>query len=224
MNTPGRQVPAELKGLGVSEEILHSHRGWDIHAEKVSRRIAEVLGAPLIVQRYSRLVIDANRPPNGPGSIPETSDNVEIPGNQNLSRSDTDARISEIFEPFNRAVEQGFSLHPRKVAFSVHSFTPNLSGRHRPWHAGFLSRQPHLAANRLLDAVSKRKPELILALNEPYQIDEESDWFIPVHAETRNLPNCLIEIRNDQISTTKEVQDWGNMLADAIREIMEELA
>ena len=57
----GNAVPEALDGLGVSDEVLNSHRGWDIGAEHMARQLADILGAPLILQRYSRLVIDANR-------------------------------------------------------------------------------------------------------------------------------------------------------------------
>jgi len=75
-----------------------------------------------------------------------------------------------------------------------------------------------------MDAVAAARPELTLALNEPYQIDDESDWFIPKHAEPRNLPNCLIEIRNDQISSPEEVSNWAVPLAQGMRNILEKLA
>ena len=66
----GHAVPDRLS-LGVTDEVRLSHRGWDIGAEAVARRLADHLGAPLVIQRYSRLVIDANRPPLSPTSMPE---------------------------------------------------------------------------------------------------------------------------------------------------------
>ena len=66
------------------------------------------------MQRYSRLVIDANRPPNSPLAIPTVSDNAEIPGNRNLSQAEKDARVVSIFEPMDRAIMEAFS-HPRRA-------------------------------------------------------------------------------------------------------------
>ena len=74
----GRAIPASLKNLGLDEPTLRSHRGWDIGAEALARALADRLNAPLILQRYSRLVIDANRPPRSAESILQESDGVLI--------------------------------------------------------------------------------------------------------------------------------------------------
>ena len=49
--------------------------------EALSRR----LGAPAILQRYSRLVQDCNRPPDAPSAMPEVSELTAIPGNAGLT-------------------------------------------------------------------------------------------------------------------------------------------
>src|SRR5689334_14824874 len=59
----GRILPRALGELGVSEAELIRHIAWDIGIAGVAERMAEMLNAHLIAQRYSRLVIDCNRPP-----------------------------------------------------------------------------------------------------------------------------------------------------------------
>ena len=100
----GRAIPRALGDLGLPADALASHIGWDIGAERVARTVAQRLGAPLVIQRYSRLVIDANRPPETPSSIPEISDGISIPGNCGLSQAAREARVREIFEPMNAAI------------------------------------------------------------------------------------------------------------------------
>ena len=39
-----------------------------------------------------------------------------------------------------------------------------------------------------------------VAHNEPYVVDDTSDYTIPVHGEARGLPHALLEIRNDLIA------------------------
>lgn len=220
----GRATPAALGDLGASEETLASHRGWDIGAEDLARGVAERLGAPLILQRYSRLVIDGNRPPGSAQSMLEISDGAPIPGNRQLSEREKRARIAEIFEPMDRAIVDGFARVERRAAFSIHSFTPRYGGVDRPWHAGFLSRKSAPTAERLMRVVERMAPSLTLALNEPYQIDDDTDWFIPVHAEPRGLPHCLIEIRNDQIDHADGVAFWADALAEAIDDALRSAA
>lgn len=217
----GRAVPKALGTLGISSESLMSHRGWDIGAESVARGISERLGAPLVIQRYSRLVIDANRPPQSRQAIPVESDRVRIPGNAGIAPEDRARRVAEIFHPMNAAIDAMFEIRERRACYSIHSFTPELGERVRPWHAGFLSRRDLATANALRNAVLARRPELTLAVNEPYQIDDETDWFIPVHAERRGLTHTLIEIRNDQIAGPEGAATWAMLLADAIARTLE---
>ena len=76
----------------------------------------------------------------------------------------------------------------RCLALAIHSFTGQLRGQSpRPWHAGFLARKDLETSTRLQAHIAARATDLVLAINQPYQIDDETDWFIPVHAERRNL-------------------------------------
>lgn len=219
----GNATPAALGDLGVSLDVLRSHRGWDIGAEDVAIRLAAELDAPLIVQRYSRLVIDANRPPRTAESIPAVSDGVAVPANQELSPQDVEARVAEIFDPFDRELGRASAQPGRRALFSIHSFTPRLGGEDRPWRAGFLSRASQATARRLLEAVARARPDLELALNAPYRIEDATDWFIPVYAEPSGLPHALIEIRNDQIDHAAGAALWADLLAAAIRDVLRSL-
>ena len=213
----GRAIPASLGDLGVCSAVLDSHRGWDIGAEDLARALAARLGAPLVIQRYSRLVIDCNRPPDSPLAVPTESDGTRILGNL---RGDMRVRAREIFEPMNAAIDDMLATS-RKAAFSVHSFTPAMDGEARPWHAGFLSRADLATAGALRDHIAAARPDLTLAINEPYQIEPDSDWFIPAHAEPRGLKHCLIEVRNDQLCDEADVTLWADLLADAITTVVE---
>lgn len=213
----GQAIPARLGDLGLAEGMIARHIGWDIGAERLARALAVKLGAPLIVQRYSRLVIDCNRPPGTPGSIPEISDHVPIPGNQGLDAAARALRKVAIFDPLDRAIAEGFARAPRRAAFSIHSFTRQLhKGPRRVWDAGVLSRSDLSTARRLVDAIRAAAPDLHLAINQPYRIEDEGDWFIPRHAETRRLRHGLIEICNDQLSDAGGIARWCDLLAGAI--------
>ncbi len=60
--------------LGLSTDDLTRHIAWDIGAEAVSRGLSQALDAPLLLQRYSRLVYDCNRPPESPDAMPVVSE------------------------------------------------------------------------------------------------------------------------------------------------------
>ena len=216
----GRAIPKMLGTLGLNEKTLMSHRGWDIGAEALARNLANRLNAPLILQRYSRLVIDGNRPPGSPESILEVSDGVEIEVNKKLSLHEREAREKAIFAPMDQAINDAFSASQRIAAFSIHSFSPQLGGQSRPWHAGFLTRRSISTAKALIESLKGQRPSLNLAINKPYTVDDENDWFIPSHAEARGLMHCLIEVRNDQISDELGINLWSDLLGTALSECL----
>ena len=66
----GRLIPQALGDLGLPASELTRHIAWDIGIAGVAEQLSKHLGAHLIAQRYSRLVIDCNRPPCVASSIP----------------------------------------------------------------------------------------------------------------------------------------------------------
>ena len=98
-------VPAALDNLGLDHAVLRRHIGWDIGAADVTRELAGLLDATAVLAGYSRLVIDCNRPPGAPGSIPAISDGVAVPGNQALDGEAARSRRDACFTPYHQAVE-----------------------------------------------------------------------------------------------------------------------
>src|ERR1700750_1770071 len=84
----GRHIPKTLGDLGLPESELKRHIGWDIGIAGVAEALSDHLDAHLIAQRYSRLVIDCNRPIGAASSIPAFSEATALPGNERLSRTD----------------------------------------------------------------------------------------------------------------------------------------
>ena len=60
----GRSIPRILGDLGLPAADLARHIAWDPGIAGVADALSKHLGAHLIAQRYSRLVIDCNRPPD----------------------------------------------------------------------------------------------------------------------------------------------------------------
>src|SRR6195952_3241837 len=83
----GRLVPQSLGDLGVAASELTRHIAWDIGIAGVAEQLSKHLKAHLIAQRYSRLVIDCNRPPDVASSIPRISEATTIPGNEGLAQA-----------------------------------------------------------------------------------------------------------------------------------------
>lgn len=223
----GRDIPRRLHNLGLAESNLARHIAWDIGIAGVGRTLADALGAMLIQQNYSRLVIDCNRPPGSPASIPEISELTPIPGNVGLSEAAKAARAREIFWPYHRRIEAELDLRRQSgrpaVLIALHSFTPAFKGETRAWHAALLyNRDPRLA-RRLFDLL-KEQEGLIVGDNEPYHVSDTTDFTIPVHGERRGLPHALIELRQDLIAENSGRQKWAELLARLLPQAYSEIA
>src|SRR3981081_1616043 len=81
----GRLIPKILGDLGLPASELSRHIAWDIGVAGVADALSRHLNAHLIAQRYSRLVIDCNRPPCAASSIPVVSEATAIKANERLS-------------------------------------------------------------------------------------------------------------------------------------------
>jgi predicted N-formylglutamate amidohydrolase len=218
----GRLIPDALGDLGLPESELTRHIAWDIGIAGVAERVSSALDAHLIAQRYSRLVIDCNRPPDAASSIPAISEATVIPGNQGISPADAAARRRAIFEPYHRRIAEAIDArlaqgHPT-VLVSLHSFTPVYAAVARPWHVGTLyHRSPVLP--RLLLPLLRAEGDLVVGDNEPYAVSDLTDHTIPVHGEARGLMNTGIEIRQDLIADETGQAQWAKRLTRLLREI-----
>jgi predicted N-formylglutamate amidohydrolase len=95
---------------------------------------------------------------------------------------------------------------------AMHSFTPVFMGVARPWHAGVLyNRDPRFA--HLFVALLKREEGLVVGNNEPYDVNDATDYTIPVHGERRGLHHVAIEIRQDLIAGDQGQRTWAALLA-----------
>jgi predicted N-formylglutamate amidohydrolase len=218
----GRLIPRALGDLGLPESELTRHIAWDIGIAGVAEALSKHLDAHLIVQRYSRLVIDCNRPPHVASSIPRISEATTIPGNEGISRQDAAIRRALIFDPYHRRIDE--IIDQRRIAnlptvlVSLHSFTPVYAGIARPWHIGTLyHRDTHLPP--LLLKLLRAEADLVVGDNEPYAVSDETDYTIPVHGEARGLMNTGIEIRQDLISDQAGEKAWAERLARILGEI-----
>lgn len=219
----GQRVPAALGTLGLPQRELDRHIGWDIGIDGVTRRLADLLDAVAILQRYSRLVIDCNRPPGATGSIALVSDGTEIPGNAGLSTDDVAARTQEIFVPYHERIAQELDARAAPpMLIAMHSFTPVFGGHARPWHAGVLYQRDTRLAHRLLAAL-RSEPGLVVGDNEPYAVSDATDYAIPVHGERRGLLHVELEIRQDLIADERGQAEWAVRLARLLPPILHDL-
>jgi len=220
----GRAIPRSLGALGLSAGDLEKHIAWDIGIGAVARLVSAALDAPLVLQTYSRLVIDCNRDPAVGSSISAISEHTRIPGNESLTPEDAALRRQSIFDPYHAAIAR--LLDQRKavpiIMVALHSMTPVFKSESRAMHSAVLYDRDARFAHCVLRAL-REEPGLIVAENQPYFVSPATDYTIPHHAEGR-LPYAEIEIRQDLILDTAGQREWAERIARALRAAKREFA
>jgi predicted N-formylglutamate amidohydrolase len=215
----GRRVPARLDRLGISEGALARHIGWDIGAADVTYRLARLLEAPAILCHTSRLVIDPNRRPLSPSSIPHVSDGCVIPANESLAAEEIRRRVFEHFLPYHRLIARTIGAFRRRgvvpVVIGMHSFTPRMSGEDRPWQIGVLWRGDRRLAAPVLAAL-RRQEGLIVGNNQPYSGISDFGFTITFHAQRPRLPHIMFEVRQDGIDSRAKAEAWAERICTTL--------
>ena len=114
---------------------LERHIAWDIGAEQVARRLSRLIDAPLVLQRYSRLGHDCNRPPDAADAMPEISETTHIPGNpEPVARRPAGAHqrdLPAVPRRHRRSARPPGGGGRDPCVVTIHSFTPRLQGHDR---------------------------------------------------------------------------------------------
>jgi predicted N-formylglutamate amidohydrolase len=219
-------VPPEVSGgdLGIPEEDMGRHIAYDIGARGVTVALAELLDAPAVLTRFSRLVIDPNRGEDDPTLVMRLYDGTIVPANRAVDAGEVRRRLAAYHRPYHRAITariaalEAADRAPALVA--IHSFTPRLRGRDpRPWDIGVLWHRDGRIALPLMARL--RDAGLCVGDNEPYSGELEGDT-MSQHGTGRGLPHVLIEIRQDLIGTEAEQLAWAERLAPILTDVIEE--
>ncbi|MDB5669897.1 MAG: hypothetical protein JWO25_856 [Alphaproteobacteria bacterium] len=215
----GNRIPPRLGSLGLPDDELARHIGWDIGIAGLGEHLAGSLDATFIRQTYSRLAIDCNRDPAAADSIPEISDGTTVPANVGLSPGQRIARIAAIHRPYQSAIAAELKRRDQggigTILVSLHSFTPSFGGVDRPWQIGVLHDKGDPAfALRFLHAL-QHAGDIVVGDNAPYRMDS-IDYTVPRHAYPARRPYVEIEIRQDLIGDPEGQMRWSAIVEAAL--------
>ncbi|MGL5139501.1 MAG: N-formylglutamate amidohydrolase, partial [Beijerinckiaceae bacterium] len=133
-------MPAEFASLGLPETELARHIAYDIGIAPMAQAMASRLACPAVLSRFSRLLIDPNRGDDDPTLVMRLSDGAVVPGNARIDAAEKRRRMERFSLPYHRAVgsviDRMLVAAPVPAVVSLHSFTPEMKGRARPWHVG----------------------------------------------------------------------------------------
>jgi predicted N-formylglutamate amidohydrolase len=221
------RVPPSVAGgdLGLPADEMDRHIAYDIGVRGVTLELSRLLGAPAILSRFSRLVIDPNRGEDDPTLVMRLYDGTIIPANRAIGTAGKAQRLAEFHRPYHAAITA--ILDGRRDAghdpalIAIHSFTPRLNGRDpRPWHVAVLWRHDDRLAAPLL-ARLRAEPDLCVGENQPYDGQLEGDT-LSRHGTRRGLRHVLIELRQDLIVEPERQAAWAARLAPMLAAVVTE--
>jgi predicted N-formylglutamate amidohydrolase len=218
------RVPEAYGTLGLEESQFAAHIAYDIGAAQVTRALADAYGAPAVLARWSRLLIDLNRGADDPTLVMKLSDGRIIPGNRDAGAAEVEKRLELYYRPYHAAIAEEIArLRDGDVVptiISMHSFTPVWKGFKRPWHVGVLWDKDGRLARPLMAALARAG--FTVGDNEPYKGELENDCMY-VHGTGNGLPHVLIEIRQDLIATPGAAEAFAKRLKPIIDEALAEM-
>jgi predicted N-formylglutamate amidohydrolase len=130
--------------------LIDTHWASDIGAAAFTRRVARLMNAPAILSRFSRLLIDPNRPLDSDTLFRTTADGRTIHLNESLLEAERQRRIDDFYVPYHRAVGAMVSRSRGDTVFAIHSFTDNYEGDRRTLEVGVLFDDDEEPAYRLM--------------------------------------------------------------------------
>ena len=218
----GRALPDEYGSLGLPASEFERHIAYDIGVEAVTRALARLTDAPAVMARFSRLLIDPNRGEDDPTLIRQLYDGTVIAANYPMSEAERQRRLDRYYRPYHDALGSmvasvAAETQAAPLLFSVHSFTPSMQGRARPWHVGLLWDRDDRAVAPLLDML-RADPALVVGDNEPYDGALRGDTMFR-HAIGNGYAHVLVEIRQDLIATEEGAAAWAARLAPMVEAI-----
>ncbi len=214
-------LPPEYGSLGLAPEQFARHIAWDIGAAMVTRALAARFGAPAVLTRYSRLLIDPNRGADDPTLVMKISDGAIIPGNVSADAAEIENRRTRFWRPYRDAAAgliDAMTAQKPPAILSIHSFTPVWRGAVRPWEVGLLWDADPRLAQGLLEGLEAALASPV-GDNEPYDGALVGDTLYDL-GTARGLAHVIVELRQDLIGTEQGAAHWAGVVGDALAPVL----
>lgn len=212
-----------VKGVRAEHrKLLNSHWGWDIGAWALAREMAGRLRASAIGGRWSRLLIDLNRRVDDPTLIRRTAGRTVLPWNDGIGADETERRVLAYHTPYHveidRLILRRLVRDVRPILLAVHSFTPRLSGRSRPFEIGILYEHHDGLARRL--GRGMREAGLTVRYNQPYSGMAGMMYAVDRHGSHHRLPCLEIEVNQSLFERAGAARRLGGAIARGVRTLL----
>ena len=217
----GNDVPKAYVSLfDGAENVLATHRGWDIGALAIAKGLASSLRAPLHASKTTRLLIDLNRSLHVKGVWSDWSRELDPAAKGEV--------IERYYRPYRKNIEdcliQLVAKRKRVLHLSLHSFTPVFNREVRNAEVGILydpkrSIEAKLARS-LCAAVRTADASLRVRKNYPYvgYTDGFTTYLRRKFPDT-HYAGIEIETKQDEITTPAGQRRFIDIYTRAIQSL-----
>lgn len=215
-----RTLPPPLRPRDRDErQVLASHWGWDLGAWALATRIARHLDAGAAGGRWSRLVVDLNRPVCDPTLVRREAGGVPLSWNARLRGAAIERRMLLYHVPYHAAIDRliirRLARGVRPLLFAMHTFTGTLDGEQRRFDAGVLFDRSVRHARVL--AAGLRAAGMSVHYNEPYSGRAGMMYSIHRHGSHHDLPCLELEINQQILTGPPAINRIARGIAKALR-------
>lgn len=212
-------VPPEYENLGLAPALLRDHIGWDIGAATVTEELSRQLRAPAVLSAASRLLVDCNRDLVDADLMPHESHGIAIPGNARIDDDQRRDRLRRFYDPYHAAVDATVGARPGALLLSIHTFTPELNGRARPFDVGVLFDDYDDLAQAL--AADVAAAGFAVRMNEPYSGLDGLIFSARCHGRRHRTRYLELEINNRLLRHDDAARAVARRLVEAVGRLVE---
>jgi len=204
------ELPEPWAWPGEDRWLVDTHWASDIGAAAFTRRVAQLMNAPAALSRFSRLLIDPNRPLDSDTLFRENAEGRTVHLNEALLEAERARRIDRFYLPYHAAVSAMVERSRGDTVFSIHTFTDNYEGEARALEIGVLFDHDEEPAYQLVRHLEEAG--FHGAPNEPWS-GKMGLAYSPVR-HAREFGRCALEIEARQDLIVDE--QFGARLAEAL--------
>jgi predicted N-formylglutamate amidohydrolase len=191
-----QRLPAPWRWPEADHRLLGTHWTYDLGAEELARELADAARAPAVLARFSRLLVDANRPEDDPTLCLPEAEGQPVELNRSVSEQDLQQRIETCWRPYHAAIDSTVADCRAEIVFAVHTFTPWYRGTPRQVDIGVLFDQEQELGERLARGLAEHTAARV-ELNEPYSGQQGFIYSAERHARAHDRKPLEIEVRQD---------------------------
>lgn len=215
----GNQWPEAENISGMPENWQEQHYSYDRGAKEFALKLATHLNCPVVLGKYSRVLVDLNRIVGAEDIVKMANDGVDFAmnyknedGKKIISPDLADRRIEAYYIPYHQKVKELMQRGKSdRKHLCIHSYgEKRLSDDFiSEWHLGIQYPRTSPMVSTALSFFGKLEG-VCVGNNLPYNLRNGLPGAISLHAASFGIDTVELEFRDDQLTDFAKADFWLN--------------